>query len=209
MEGFIMIHSGITTGTPAKIAFGAGVYFHGITFDPLVAPTEDTVKAAIIGATQDGGTLTVTPEIFAPEIDGATVAVKELQQKVGETAQMEVSFAELTAELAAKMAIAKVGETTDKNYDVLTSSELNAGHYYPGFGYYGHFLDGRPLIIIFKNALCTSGLTTDAKNKTNSLFKGTFACHSDIEFGTNKLPYAIFIRKTEGWVPVNAEQAAS
>lgn len=205
-----MIQSGITSGTPAKIAFGAGVYFKGVTFDPLVAPAEDAVKAAIIGATQEGGTLTITPEFFAPELDGATVAVKELQQKVGETAQMEVSFAELTSELAAKMAIATVGETTDKNYDVLTSSEhLTAGHYYDGFGYYGHFTDGRPLIIIFKHALCTSGFTTDAKNKTNSLFKGTFACHSDIEFGTTKLPYAIFIRKADGWTPVNGAQAAS
>ncbi len=204
-----MIHSGITTGTPAKIAFGAGVYFKGVKYDPLVAPTEAEVKAAIIGATQEGGTLTITPELFAPEIDGALVPVKELQQKIGETAQMEVSFAELTSELAAKMAIAKVSESTDKNYDVLTSSSLNAGHFYDGFGYWGHFLDGRPLIIIFKQALCTSGLTTDAKNKTNSLFKGTFACHSDIASGMDKLPYAIFIRKTDGWTPVNGEQAAN
>lgn len=204
-----MIYSGITTGTPAKIAFGAGVYFKGLPFNPLVAPTETEVKAAIIGATQEGGTLTITPEFFMPELDGANVAVKELQQKVGETAQMDVSFAELTAELAAKMAIADAGETTDQEYDVVTSSaRLAPGHFYEGFGYYGHFLDGRPLIVIFKTALCTSGLTTDAKNKTNSLFKGTFACQSDIEYGLDKLPYAIFIRKAEGWTPVNAEQAA-
>lgn len=204
-----MIQNGVTTGTPAKLPYGAGVYFTGLPFNPLVAPTEADVKTAIIGATQEGGTFTVTPEFFTPELDGVSVPVKELQVKVGETAQMEVSFAELTADLAAKMAIAKVSETTDKEYDVITSSEnLTAGHYYEGFGYYGRFLDGRPLIIIFKNALCTSGITTDAKNKTNSLFKGTFACHSDLEFGTDKLPYAIFIHKAEGWTPVNAAEAA-
>lgn len=205
-----MIQNGVTTGTPAKIAYGAGVYFNGIEFEPLVAPTEEAVKAAIIGATQEGGTFTVTPEFFAPELDGVNVPVKELQQKVGETGQMEVSFAELTADLAAKMAIGTVTESTDKEYDVITSSEhLTAGHYYKGFGYYGRFLDGRPLIIIFKNALCTSGLTTDAKNKTNSLFKGTFACHSDLEYGTTKLPYAIFVHKGKDWKPINAEQAAN
>ena len=204
-----MINNAVTTGTPAKIAFGAGVYFKGIAFDPLVAPTAEAVKKALVGATQEGGTFTVTPEFFAPELDGVYVPVKEFQQKVGETAQMEVSFAEFTPELAAHLAIAKVGETTDKDYAVITSSEhLTAGHYYEGFGYYGRFLDGRPLIIIFKNALCTSGLTTDAKNKTNSLFKGTFACHSDLEYGTTTLPYAIFIHKAEGWTPINAAQAA-
>lgn len=201
-----MPNSGITSGTPAKLPFGAGVYFHGVTYSETVAPTTEQIKAAIIGATQDGGTLTITPELFAPELDGATVAIKELQQKVGETAQMEVSIAELTADLAARLAIGKISETTDNNYDVITSSELRAGHFYEGFGYYGKFTDGRPIIIIFKNALCTSGFTTDAKNKTNSVFKGTFACHSDIEYGTTKLPYAIFIRKATGWTAVTPEE---
>lgn len=198
------IKTGITAGTPAKILFGAGVYFQGVEYSELVAPTEEEIKAAIIGATQEGGTLTITPEFFAPELDGATVAVMELQNKVGETAQMEVSYVEMTADLMAKMAIGAVGESTDKNYDVVTSSVLKKNHFYEGFGYYGEFLDGRPIIILFKHALCTSGFTTDSKNKTNSLFKGTMACHSDIAYGTTKLPYAIFIRKKEGWTSVDA-----
>ena len=199
-----MIKSGITAGTPAKILFGAGVYFQGVEYSETVAPTEEAIKAAIIGATQDGGTLTITPEFFAPELDGATVALMELQQKVGETAQMDISYAELTADLMSKMAIGKVGESTDGEYDVVTSSVLKKDHFYKGFGYYGEFLDGRPIIILFKNALCTSGFTTDAKNKTNSVFKGTMACQSDIEYGTTKLPYAIFIRKKEGWTSADA-----
>jgi hypothetical protein len=193
------IKSGITAGTPAKIPFGAGVYFQGVTYDEKIAPTNDQIMAGIMGATQEGGTLTITPEFFMPELDGATVAIKELQQKVGETAQMEVSMAELTPELMAHMAVGTISETTDKEYDVVTSANLSAGHFYSGFGYYGEFVDGRPIIILFKNALCTSGFTTDAKNKTNSIFKGTFACQSDIEYGTTKLPYAVFIRKADGW----------
>lgn len=193
------IKTGITAGTPSKILFGAGVYFQGVEYSETEAPTEEAIKAAIIGATQEGGTFTITPEFFAPELDGATVAVMELQNKVGETAQMDISYAELTADLVVKTAIGAVGESTDKNYDVVTSSVLKKDHFYKGFGYYGEFLDGRPMIILFKNALCTSGFTTDNKNKTNSLFKGTMACHSDIAYGTTKLPYAIFIRKKDGW----------
>lgn len=203
------IKTGITSGTPAKILFGAGVYFQGVEYSETVAPTEDAIKAAIIGATQEGGTLTITPEFFAPELDGATVAIKELQNKVGETAQMEISYAELTADLMSRMVIGNVGESTDKNYDVVTSSVLKSGHFYEGFGFYGEFLDGRPIIILFKNALCTSGFTTDSKNKTNSVFKGTMACQSDIEYGTTKLPYAIFIRKKDGWESVDASDLAA
>ena len=199
-----MIKTGITAGTPSKILFGAGVYFQGVTYSETVAPTEEEILAAIIGATQEGGTLTITPEFFAPELDGATVAVKELQKKVGETAQMDISFAELTAALMSKMVIGKVAASTDSNYEVVTSDVLKSGHFYSGFGFYGEFLDGRPMIILFKNALCTSGFTTDSKNKTNSLFKGTMACQSDIAYGTTKLPYAIFIRKKDGWESVDA-----
>ena len=199
-----MIKTGITAGTPSKILFGAGVYFQGVNYSETVAPTEEEIKAAIIGATQEGGTLTITPEFFAPELDGATVAVKELQNKVGEVAQMDISYAELTAELMSKMVIGAVSESSDKMYDVVTSSILKSGHFYEGFGFYGEFLDGRPMIILFKNALCTSGFTTDSKNKTNSVFKGTMACQSDIAYGTTKLPYAIFIRKKDGWESVDA-----
>lgn len=202
------LKSGVTTGTPSKIPFGAGVYFKGITYDEKVAPTEDAIKAAVIGATQDGGSVTITPEFFMPELDGVTVAVSELQNKVGEKATMETSIAELTPELLANMVIGKVADSTDKNYDVITSSDLAAGHFYEGFGYYGELLDGRPFIIIFKKALCTSGMSHEGKNKTNSVFKGTFECQSDITYGTTKLPYAIFVRKLEGWTPVNPTEVA-
>lgn len=201
-----MIQSGITKGTPARIAFGAGVYFTGVTYDEKAAPTEEEIKAALVGATQEGGTLTITPEFFDIPLDGANVKVEELKKKVGETAQIEVSFAELTAERMAHQAIANIGNSTDGNYDVLTSSEhLKKGHFYEGFGYYGNFMDGRDIIIIFKKALCTSGFTSENKNKTNSVFKGTFEAHSDLEYGTVKLPYAIFIRKQDGWKPVTDE----
>lgn len=200
------IKTGITTGTPAKIPFGAGVFFKGVEYNESAAPTEEQILAGIMGATQDGGSLSITPEFFAPELDGATVAVRELQQKVGETAQMEASFAELTAERVAQMAIGAIKASTDGNYDVITSSGLRAGHFIEGFGYYGEFLDGRPLIIVFKQALCTSGFPMEGKNKQNSVFKGTFECQSDIEYGTTKLPYAIFIRKADGWEAVEPEE---
>lgn len=203
------LKSGITAGTPLNIPFGAGVYFQGVDYNPLVAPTPEAIKAGIIGATQEGGTLTITPEFWAPELDGVTVAVRELQHKVGETAQMEVSFAEFTADLAKRLVIGKVQNSTDANYDVITSADIGEGHFYDGFGFYGEFLNGRPCIILFKQALCTSGFSTDAKNKANSVFKGTFACMSDIEFGTTKLPYAIFIYKNDKWVAANPEEAAA
>ena len=203
------IKSGITKGTPSKIQFGAGVFFQGVPYSETVAPTEEAMLAGIVGATQEGGKLTITPEFFAPELDGALVALKELQVKVGETANMETSMVEVSAERIANHVIGKVSETTDKNYDVITSDILRTGHFYEGFGYYGELLDGRPFIAVFKNALCTSGFALESKNKENGKFTGTFECQSDIDYGTTKRPYAIFIRKQDGWTPVNAGEAAA
>ena len=203
------IKSGITKGTPSKIQFGAGVYFQGVEYSETVAPTEEAMLAGIVGATQEGGKLTITPEFFAPELDGALVAIMELQNKVGETAIMETSMVEVSAGQIAKSVIGKVSESTDKNYDVITSDILRSGHFYKGFGYYGELLDGRPFIVVFKNALCTSGFPLESKNKENGKFAGTFECQSDIDYGTTKLPYAIFVRKQDGWHPVNAEEAAT
>lgn len=204
-----MLH-GITTGTPTKILFGAGVYFKGVEYNEKVAPEIEAMKAATCGATQEGGVMTITPEFFAPALDGATVDLRELQRKIKETALMEVSFVELVPEYVKNMVIGKLSETTDGQYDVITSDDqIRAGHYYDGFGYCGELMDGRPVIILFKQALCTSGFNTEPKPNTNGLFKGTFACHSDIQYGVNRLPYAIFIRKAEGWTPVNADEVAA
>lgn len=200
------IKTGITSGTPARLAFGAGVFFQGVTYSDTAAPTESAIKSAIIGATQEGGKLTITPEFFAPELDGALVAVKELQMKVGETATLETSMVELTPEYMAHSIIGEINDTADSQYDVITSSELRSGHFYEGFGYYGELLDGRPFICIFKNALCTSGFAVETKNKENAKFTGTFECQADIETGVDKLPYALFIRKSTGWASVQAAE---
>lgn len=205
-----MIYSGVTTGTPQKVLFGAGVFFNGIEYNEKVAPTEEAVRAALHGATQEGGTVTITPEFFDIPADGVLVPLEELKQKVGEKALMETSMLELKAEDVKNQVIGTLSVSTDSNYDVITSDNvLRSGHFYKGFGWWGHLIDGRESIILFKKALCTSGFSAENKTKTNTVFKGTFECHSDIEYGVVKLPYAIFIRKAEGWTPVNASEVAS
>ena len=108
------------------------------------------------------------------------------------------------------MVLGVAGESTDGDYDVITtSSTIKKGHFYEGFGFYGYLLDGRPFIIMYKKALCISGFTGDPKSKTNALFKGTFKCQSDLEYGTTKLPIAIFIRKAEGWTAVDPDEVTA
>ena len=209
-----MLYNGVTAGTPTEIQFGPAVYFSGVDYSETVAPTEEAVKAAIIGATQEGGKVVITPEFFDIPVDGVDVPMEEMKVKNGEKAHIETSFLQLQAENVRKQVIGKKGESTDKNYDVITSDEfIRPGHFYNGFGCWTHLIDGRECIVIFKKALCTTGYENENKAKTNSVFKGTFECHTDREYaaqhGTRKLPYAIFIRKAEGWKAVNADEVAA
>lgn len=208
MEGVVTmsIKSGITQGTPAKIKFGAGVFFTGVEYSENVAPTEADIKSKVFGATTEGGKITITPEFYSPDVDGVTVAMKELKLKVSETATMETAIIEYPAERVAKAIIGEINNSTDSDYDVITSSELRSGHFYDGFGYYGELLDGRPFIVLFKHALCTSGFALETKNKEASKFSGTYECMSDIEYGVDKLPYALFIRKEKGWTATTKEE---
>ena len=84
--------SGITEKTPGNIPFGAGTIHRGLRF------TENVWNFAesLVGATSGGSKFEIVPEVTQVEVDGALVAVKELDVKQGETATMEVNFVELT-----------------------------------------------------------------------------------------------------------------
>ncbi len=201
------INHAITKDTPSRILFGSGVFFQGVEYSEAVAPTEEKILAGLLGATQEGGKITVTPTFSEPDLDGKKVSVLELIHKSGETAVMDTSMVEVTAEMIAKSLIGVIKESTDKNYDVVTSSsEIRKGHFLKGFGYYGELIDGRPFISLFKNALCTSGFGLEAKSNEYGKMAKTFECKSDIEYSVEKLPYAFFIRKKEGWTPVKPEE---
>ena len=200
------ITTGVSQGTPRRLTFGAGVLFQGVPYSEDTAPTEEAIKAAILGATSDGITFTFTPEFYAPELDGVQVDIVELQRKIGETLEIEASVAELTPDIVKNQVIGAKVDSKDKNYDVITSSTLTTGHFYSGFGFYGELFDGRPFIILAKNVQCTSGLPLDNKSKESGAMKCTFKAFSDLEYSTDKLPYAIFIRKENGWEAASLDE---
>lgn len=197
MAGNKMPSSGITTSTPDRVMLGAGVYAKGLSTDEI--PTPEEVLAGIIGATNGGGKVEIIPEFLDLEIDGKLVKTKGMVQKIGETAKMETNMAEVVPEMIAKMVVGEDTPDTESKYHKITSkAKLVKGDYYDGLGFVGQTLAGNPIIVVFKNALCTSGFSTEAKNKEQAVFAGTFECCADtdaIEQGGNleTLPYTIWI----------------
>lgn len=184
--------TGVTENTPKQIPFGAGTVHKNLKYEGSAWNFE----ASIIGATNGGSKLTITPEITKVEADGALVAVKGMQVKTGETATMEINFAELTKDLIKTSIIGKDGTSSDTNYDLIESkATIETGDYYDNVAYVGKTLDGRNIIAILDNALCTSGFALEGKNKEQGVTVCTFECHANLTSDLDTLPYHIYYPK--------------
>lgn len=185
---------GVTKDTPKNILFGAGTIHKGLKYADGAWNFLDT----LMGATSGGSKLVITPEVYTPEIDGVLVPTKGLRKKVGEIAQLEINFAELTKDIIKAAAIATDGTSDDELYDLIVSkSDIEEGDYLENIAFVGKTMDGRNVIAILPDALCTSGFEQEGKNKEGAVGTYTFECHADIDDGTDldTLPWKIYYPK--------------
>lgn len=188
--------SGITENTPKTVLLGAGTIHKGLKFTAGSGDTAGTwnFEESLICATSGGSKLSIKPEFYDIPVDGALVKVKGLTVKVGETATLEINPVELTPEVL-KMAV--IGDsatsTTATGYDEIKSrAVINTGDYISKMGYVGKTIEGKPIIIIFDNALCTSGLELEGKNKEAAVPTFTFECFADLSPEADTLPWHIY-----------------
>lgn len=181
--------SGITEKTPGNIPFGAGTIHRGLKF----TENEWNFAESLVGATSGGSKFEIVPEVTQVEVDGALVAVKELDVKTGETATMEVNFVELTPDIIKASVIGQSGTSDITGYSVIESkSMIEEGDYWENIAFVGKTLTGQPIIVIMANALCTSGLSIEGKNKEAGVGKYTFRCSQEITGDLTTLPYKIY-----------------
>lgn len=185
--------TGVTTNTPNNILFGAGTIHKNLKYTTNTWNFEES----IIGATSGGSKFSIKPELVDIEADGALVKVKGLKKKVGETATMEINFVELTKEIIKNAVIGTDGTASDTNYDLIESkADIAEGDYLDNIAFVGETMTGKKVIVIMDNALCTSGLEADNKNKEAGVGTYTFECHASIDTDLDKLPYHIYYPKT-------------
>lgn len=188
--------SGITENTPKTIMLGAGTIHKGLAFTAGQSGGTGAwnFKDSLICATSGGSKLSITPEFYDVPVDGALVKIKGLTAKVGETATLEINPVELTPEVL-KMAVIGDSKTSTSatGYDEITSrAVITAGDYINNLGYVGKTIEGKPIIIIFDNALCTSGFELEGKNKEAAVPKFTFECFADLSPEADTLPWHIY-----------------
>ena len=182
MEGEVTMSkagkTGVTTGTPKNILFGAGTIHKNLEYK---VESGWNFEESIIGATSGGSKVSITPEFYDVEVDGVLVPTKGLKQKIIKSST-----------------IGKNGSSEDSSYTLIESkSSLSDGDYYDNIAFVGQMLDGRNIIVIFENTLCTSGMEQEGKSKEGAVGAYTFACHADIEDDTDldTLPWKIYYPK--------------
>ena len=185
--------NGITADTPKRILFGAGTIHKGLKYTSNTWNFDST----IVGATNGGSKLSIVPELYDVPLDGANVAVKGLKVKTGETATMEVNFAELTEDIIKAATIGKTGTATDTTYNLIESkADIAVGDYWENVAFVGRTLEGKNIIAILENALITSGMETEGKNKESAVGTYTFACHAAADADSfDTLPWKIYYPK--------------
>ena len=192
--------TGVTTNTPKNILFGAGTIHKNLKYTPGAQGAAGTrnFTESLMGATSGGSKLNIIPEVTKIEADGALVPVKGLSVKTGEAASMEINFLEITKDLLKAAVIGKDGTSEDATYDLIESkSNIEEGDYYDNIAFVGQTLDGRNVIAILNNALCTSGLELEGANKEGAVPAITFESHADIDGDLDTLQYKIYYPKAK------------
>lgn len=178
----------------------------GVSFIRLAADYESPAAADVIigawddsdeyvlGATSGGNKLSILSELVPIEVDGALVKVKGLTQKQGETGSLETNLAQHTKESFIRAIIGKEQESLIKGYHQLTTKNLlEASDYLDNIAFVGTMSDGTECVIILENALCTSGLELEPKNKETAVLKAVFECNADFDDAHDTLPIFIFV----------------
>lgn len=179
--------SGITEMTPKRVVFGAGTLHANL----VCTAGEWNFNETLIGTTNGGGTLTITPEIADIEVDGRNVKMKGLAVKTGEVATMEVTLCEWVPENIRRAIIGTIAaSTTAEGFnEITTKDQLEDNDYLTNFAWVGKNLAGEPWIILFENALCTSGFSSTTGPKAQAdQGSVTFECYSDLKADGTTLP---------------------
>lgn len=181
--------SGITKRTTESLVLNAAVLYKGLTYDKATKKWNGT----LLGATS-GGTNVIINGIYQEiEVDGAIVKVVGLTQKQGEEGKIEANLIEFTPENINMAIVGRMTESDVEGYSLVeTKALLQEKDYLENIAAVGTLSNGKNIIVIMENMLCTSGLEIKTENKKNAVLKVVFECHASFEDDHDTLPIKIY-----------------
>lgn len=179
--------SGITESTPKNMLINAAVLYANLEYE------DGKWHGDLLGATSGGAKVHVSSDFQPVDVDGAIVKVKGMTLKQGEEAYIEANLIEMTPEILQMTMVATKAESEIPGYDLFTTKALlEDSDYIDNIAAIGTLSDGREVIVIMENMLCTSGFEADTKNKDKSVLKCKFECHAGFEDAHDTLPVFVY-----------------
>ena len=179
---------GVSAATPQNVLLGAGTYHRNLKFE------NGAWSGEFLGATNGGGKISIVGEFYDIPVDGALVKVKGMTVKNGGTCTAEVTFAELNNSIMQMATLFEEGESDAEGFTMLQDKAAIAeGDYVENFGFVGQTANGaKQIIFIMENALCTSGMEIEAKNKEAAVVKLTLEAYANNDGNLDTLPVKIY-----------------
>ena len=194
--------SGYTADTPKRYLLNAGALVRNLTWDSSVLKWSYDE----FGATSGGSKLTLKNNLRQVEVDGVFTTPVGGDMIESSEGTFEINVIEHTRDNI-KMSLfanSKDSSGTDfpDGYDVITLKQtIDATDYIQNLAYIGTISGSdKPIIIIMANAICTSGLEIEVKDKSEAVVTLTFDARTPAgDVSTTSLPVTIlFPKEPEG-----------
>lgn len=171
--------TGFTTKTAERLLLDAGAFYKN--YD-VATDTVESAATKLIGATQGGGSFTVTPTIRSIECDGVAGEVKGLKTIDTVAVSMVLNVLEVTPDtlkLALGTGRSEVSSSPSGGYKKVTMDNIIAdGDYLENITWIGRISgQNNPCIIVVKNALSTNGLALTFADAANGVIPITITGH--------------------------------
>ena len=185
---------GITESTPQNLMFNACAIFKNVPTTTAGWTAQAISDLTPLAATSGGCKVTIENEYIFAEVDGATVNVKGLTRKVADKISVEANFTEFLGErLVDALHLVEDSTFAPTGFKAYTSkAQLADTDYITNLAVVGTLTSGKQLVFILPNALCTSAVEIDAKNKEQATYACTFEGHAPIDADDlTHIPYYI------------------
>ncbi|HHY72702.1 MAG TPA: hypothetical protein GX497_05670 [Bacillus bacterium] len=189
-------YSGYTAKTAENLLLDAGAFF--INYD-MEKDTFDTAVVAnkLLGATRGGGNFSAVPEIRSIEVDGVKGKAKGLQVIDSWAVKMTANVLEVTKDgLAKALTASEIDTSTNETYDIIKAKNfIELTDYIENITFVGKKSGTtEPVIIQIYNALNTTGLSLETKDKGEAVIAMEFEGHYE-DTDLDNPPFAIFYPK--------------
>lgn len=145
--------------------------------------TPANASTKLIGATQGGATIAITPEIRQMEVDGAKGAVKGLEVIESWAATLTATVKEVTPDsIQLALADSAVSTTAVTGYTkIVPGEDLTDEDYLTNVAWVGKLLGASdPIVIILKNAVSLNGWNLQVQDKNEGGVPLVLTAHYDV-----------------------------